>query len=457
MDSTLTQQQPQEEDQSWRELSRSIFRLGWPTITEQLLIMLVGVFMTMLIGRISSSAIAANGLINSIFMFVQAVFAALSTGSTVLIARLTGEGSPQVKQAALQSLIMVVVSSIVITLACYAFAGPLLRLFMAGSPEEVFDQGMTLFRILLVSMPLLMVNIVVSGVFRGVGNMVLPLVVSAVVNVVYLIVGNVMVSGMQMGIAGAAWAAVIARALGCLMIVAAIYMGKGRISLSWSDGFKPDMPMIRRILNIGLPASVEQLVMQGGFLVLNAIVLGMGVLDGAAYPIVMSINSFAFMPAFGLSISLSTLVGHSLGEGRPEKAERYARHTLVLTMIMLAVISVFLFIFSHAISSWYTTPDNTDVIELTSKCVKILALGEPLLAVMTILSATLRAAGDIKYIMYTSIVGIWTLRIVLAIVIHKLTGMGVVATMVCILIDFAVRSAMYYHRFHRGRWKHIKI
>ena len=76
---------------------------------------------------------------------------------------------------------------------------------------------------------------------------------------------------------------------------------------------------------------------------------------------------------------------------------------------------------------------------------------------MTILSATLRAAGDIKYIMYTSIVGIWTLRILLSMLADKLTGLGVLATMVCILIDFAVRSAMYYHRFRRGRWKQIKI
>ncbi len=456
MDSTQTQQAHMEKE-TWRDITRSIFRLGWPTITEQLLIMLVGVFMTMLIGRISQSAIAANGLINSIFMFVQAVFAALSTGSTVLIARLTGEGSPLVKEAALQSLIMVLASSVIITALCFAFASPLLRLFMAGSPEEVYQQGLVLFRILLVSMPLLMINIVLSGVFRGVGNMVLPLVVSAAVNVVYLIVGNVMVSGMHMGIAGAAWAAVVARALGCVLILVAIYMGKGRISLSLRDGFKPNMAMIRRILNIGIPASVEQLVMQGGFLVLNAIVLGMGVLDGAAYPIVMSINSLAFMPAFGLSITLSTLVGHSLGEGNPDKAARYTRQTLRMAMVLLAFISVLLIVFSRQIASWYTTDDDTAVIALTSSCVKVLALGEPLLAVMTILSSALRAAGDIKYIMYTSIVGIWTLRILLSLLAHRLTGLGVLSTMVCILIDFAVRSGMYYHRFRRGRWKNIRV
>ena len=443
--------------ESWREISGSILRLGWPSITEQLLIMLVSVFMTMLIGQINQSAIAAAGIVNSIFFFLQAVFAALSTGSTVLVARLTGEGSPDVKQAALQSLIMVVVSSVVITILCFIFTEPLLGLLLGRGNEEVYNQGLTLFKILMVSMPLLMINIVVSGVFRGVGNMVLPLAVSAMVNVVYLLTGEFMISSLHMGIAGAAWAAVIARALGCVLVVVAIYLGKGRISLQLSDGFKPNLPMIKRIMKVGLPASVEQLVMQGGFLVLNTVVLGMGALDGAAYPIVMSINSMAFMPAFGLSMASSTLVGHSLGEGDPQKAERYTRQTLYMAMGLLTAISVLLFIFSTDIAYWYTTKDNIGVISVTSSCVKVLALGEPLLAVMTILAATLRAAGDIKYIMYTSILGIWFLRIVLSIVLQNLTGLGVVLTMWCILIDFVVRSILYYFRFKQGRWKTIKI
>jgi putative MATE family efflux protein len=443
--------------ENWRDISTHILRLGWPSIIEQLLIMLVGVFMTMLIGRISETAIAAAGMVNSVFFFVQAVFAALSTGSTVLVARLTGEGSPDVKQAALQSLIMVVISSIAITILCYLFSDPLLKLFLGSGGTEVYQQGVTLFRILLVSMPLLMINIVVSGVFRGVGNMVLPLVVSGAVNIVYLLVGQFMIGSLDMGIAGAAWAAVIARALGCIMIVVAIYLGKGRISLHLSDGFKPDLPMIKRIMNVGLPASVEQLVMQGGFLALNTVVLGMGVLDGAAYPIVMSINSLAFMPAFGLSMASSTLVGHSLGEGDPRKAERYTKQTLFMAVGLLTVISVFLYAFSTDIACWYTTRDNINVISLTSRCVKVLALGEPLLAVLTILAATLRAAGDIKYIMYTSILGIWTLRILLSIFIQNMTGLGVIITMWCILTDFTIRSAMYYSRFRRGRWKTIKI
>lgn len=442
---------------AWRGITADILKLGWPSILEQVLVMMIGVFMTMLVGGISAVALAASGMVNSLFFFLQAAFAALSTGATVIISRLTGEGDGVgVRKAALQSLILVVYCSVVLTVLCLVFYEPLLNLFIPRATQpEYYEQGAILFRILLFSLPPLTINIVISGIYRGVGNMLLPLVVSLIVNVAYLIVGLFLINVLDMGIAGAAWAAVAARFLGGLIMVVALYRGRGRISLNRHDGFRLELGMVKRILNIGLPAAMEQIVMQGGFLVLNIVIYTMADVDKVTYPIVMNINSISFMPGFGLGMATATLVGHSLGAGDPRRAERINFCSTALAIAMMIVISAALALFAQPIAGAYT--DEADVLALSVQCIRVLALGAPFMAAVTILSATLRTGGDIKFVMYSTILGIWIIRIAMSWGLHHFWQMGIIGVIWMLLADFLIRTGLYAWRVRQGRWKSIRV
>ncbi|MGI6706024.1 MAG: MATE family efflux transporter [Clostridia bacterium] len=443
-----------------RETRRDILKLAWPSILEQMLIMLVGMVTTILVGRIGSAAIVAVGMVNMIIFFIQAVFAALSTGATVLVARLTGEEDmAKAKDATRQSLILSVGLSVAITLLCYIFALPILRLFLGKAEQDVFQLAVLFYKVTLISLPFLIINIVVGGAFRGAGDTKTPMYISLIVNVINVILGYFLIFGgstlKPLGVVGAGLAISVSRAIGTVMILWILYTGNTVIGLSLKDGFSLDMDLIRRIFRVGLPAFLEQVVMQGGFLAMQVLVVSMGTVASAVYQIGNSVNSLAFMPIFGFSLAATTLVGQNLGRGDPDKAEECSLQTLYISVVLISIIGLILFVFARQLASLYSK--EAEVIELGSKIIRIYALGEPLLAVMSVISAILRGAGDIQYIMYTSIIGIWTLRVVLSYILHKYFHMGVIGVWIAVIADFTVRAALYWFRFKKGKWKYIRV
>jgi len=443
-----------------RPLRGEIYRLAWPSIVEQLLVMAVGMVSTMFVGQLSREALVAVGLINMMVMFIQSVFAALSTGTTVLVARLTGEQDPDgVNMTVSQSLTLSVVSSLLTTALCYIFADQLLALFLGNAQPGVIDAAKTYFMVTLISLPFMMISIIMGGALRGAGDTRTPMYSAGIANIVNVALSYVLIFGFggieARGIYGAGEAVVIARGFGLLVIVYSLFAGRCVLKPSWRRLFKADIPIIKKILYVGLPASLEQGIMQGGFLVMQLLTIWMGTVAAAVYQIGMSVNSLAFMPVFGVALSATTLVGQNLGANDPEKAERCGLQTMYVSVALISVIAVLMFVFSRELASLYS--NDPEVIELGSRVIRIFAVAEPSLAVMNVMSAVLRGAGDIRFIMFTSMGSIWGIRIFLSYLLEVYFQMGVIGMWYAIMIDLTVRAIVYWLRFKAGKWKLIRI
>jgi len=443
-----------------RPLRGEIYRLAWPSIVEQLLVMAVGMVSTMFVGQLRAEALVAVGLVNMIFMFVQSVFAALSTGTTVVVARLTGEQDPDgVNTTVSQSLTLSIIVSLSVTLLCYIFSDQILALFLGNAEEAVFNDARLYFLKTLISLPFMMVSIIMGGALRGAGDTRTPMYSAGIANIVNIILSYVLIFGFAgiqgRGINGAAEAVVVSRAVSLIVILASLFLGKCVLKPAWKRMINPDMVIIRRILFVGLPASLEQIIMQGGFMTMQLIVIWMGTVEAAVYQIGMSVNSLAFMPVFGLALSATTLVGQNLGAKDPEKAEKSGRQTMYIAVILISIIAVLMFVFSRELASLYSSDPR--VIELGSRVIRIFAIAEPSLAVMNVMSAVLRGAGDIRYIMFTSLVSIWGIRVLLSFLLEHFFGLGVIGMWYAIFIDLSVRASFYWLRFKAGKWKHIRI
>jgi putative MATE family efflux protein len=441
-------------------LRGEIYRLAWPSIVEQLLVMAVGMVSTMFVGQLSAQALVAVGLINMVVMFIQSVFAALSTGTTVVVARLTGEqDSDGVNITVSQSLTMSFICSLVVTLFCYLFADQILALFLGNAEPQVFDAARLYFLRSLISLPFMMISIIMGGALRGAGDTRTPMYSAGVANIVNVILSFVLIFGFgpieARGIYGAAESVVISRAFGLVVILVALFTGKCVLKPSWKRMLKADIDIIKRILFVGLPASLEQVIMQGGFLTMQLLVVWMGTVEAAVYQIGMSVNSLAFMPIFGLALSATTLVGQNLGANDPEKAEKSGLQTMYISVALISAIAVLMFVFSRELASLYSS--DPEVIELGSKVIRIFAIAEPSLAVMNVMSAVLRGAGDIRYIMFTSLVSIWGIRVLLSYILERFFQMGIIGMWYAIFIDLSVRALLYWIRFKAGKWKHIRV
>lgn len=426
--------------------------------------MAVGVASTIFVGRISKEAISAVGLINTLVGFIMVLFVALSTGCTVLVARLIGENEiNKAKDTVRQSVVLGAAVSLLLSIICYIFAWSIITLFFSSADDEVIRLAEVYFRITLYSFPLTLVNIIISGSLRGAGDTRTPMIIAVIVNIINVSLNAILVFGVDsplvkingLGLVGAAIAVSVSRAIGGMLSLGILFLPGNIIRIDIRKGFNMDYQIIRRIFKIGIPAALEQIVMQGGFLVLQIVIAGMGTAAIAVYQVGMSINSMCFVPIWGFGIAATTLVGQSLGAKKPDIAEKCGWSTLKISLCVTGVLTLIIFIFAQKLVMIYS--NDLEVITIGTTAIRIFSISQPFLAVVVVFSNGLRGAGDIIYVMITSFIGIWVFRILLTVVLDYLFHMGIMGVWVALCFDFLIRAIMYIIRFKRGRWKQITV
>lgn len=446
-----------------KNADKEIIKLAWPSITEQILEMMVGMVSTIFMGRIGTSAVAAVGMINMLMGFLQTVFSGLAMGTTVIIARITGEGDkPEAKRALIQSIYMALFVGILLAIIGKLFSSSILNVFFGVAEKKVFNIGFSYFSIILISLPFLVLDIIVSGAMRGAGDTKTPMIITGWVNVLNIILNTMLVFGVHilnipaLGVTGSAIAVTISRIVGVTVRILVLYNRKGlKLNLSLMDDYKIKLKLMKRIINIGVPCFVEQTVMQGGFLVLQIIIVTMGTVAMASYQVAINVNSLAFFPIFGIAIANTTLVGQSLGEKQYKKAEDYSHESVKISIIVGSTIGIFMLVFASQLAGLFS--NDLLVIKESSGLIRTFGILEPMLAILIVCSSTLKAAGDIIYVMITSFVGLWTCRVMVSFGLNKWLGIGMTAIMIGIFFDFSSRSIMYLLRMRKGEWKYLKV
>lgn len=447
-----------------KNITRSVFKIAIPAVIEQILLMVVGVVSLAFVGHLSNEAVTAVGFINSLFGFIQVFFIALSTGCTVIIARLIGEGDIEdAKSAIKQSVVIGFVLSGIMTVSLILFARPVINVFFSGAERIVLDMATTYFKITLITLPLMFVNIIISGSLRGAGNTKTPMFIANIVNILNIILSYVLIYGIsigdfsveKMGFTGAAIAVCISRGVGGLLSIFVVLNKRVLLSFSLRGRFPINPPLLKRILKVGIPASLEQLIMQGGFLILQVLISRMGTNSSSVYQIVMSINSICFAPIFGFGISAVTMVGQSLGAKRIDLARMSGWQTMKICICISVAISAVLFIFAGKLIRIYTS--DIAIISIGVGAIKLFSFSQPFVAIVNVISNALRGAGDITYVMLTSFVGIWGMRIFITYALDYFLNIGINAVWIAIFLDYSIRSLMYIVRFKKGRWANITI
>ncbi len=439
-------------------------QLSLPAVAEQTLFMVVGVVSTIFVGQISKEAISAVGLVNNLAGFIMVIFVALSTGSTVLVARLIGQDEADTAKDTLrQSVVMGAVLAFVISVILFFCAAPVINLFFGRAEASVLNMAAVYFRITMVTFPLALVNIIISGCMRGAGDTKTPMLIANIVNIVNVLLGLILIFGIDIpgihipggGIVGAAWAVAISRAVGGVLSIGALYLPRNSLKSDLLKNFQFNTALIKRILKVGLPAAMEQIVMQGGFLLLQVIISGMGTIAIAVFQICMSINSISYIPVWGFGIGATTLVGQSLGAGKPHIAEKCGWSTVKIGIVVITVLTAVIFVFPEMLISIYNS--DPEVIKTGAAAIRIFSLSQPFLAVVVVISGSLRGAGDITYVMVTGFIGIWCFRVLVTVLLDTFFHMGIHGVWIAYCADFFIRSLMYLVRFRRGRWKSIAI
>ena len=445
------------DDGMTRRIRRQVLGLALPAIGEQVLMMTVGLVDTYLVGHLGASALAAVGLANQVLLLAMTLATALATGTTALVARQVGAGDwAGARTSTQQSILLGALVGGVLTLPLVFLAQPALAFF--GPSLDVRAMGASYLRV--ASLPFIMQAILFLGnaALRGAGDTRTPLYVMALVNGLNIVISYLLIHGAgpvpAMGVLGSAVGAAVARGVGGVVILALLVRGRGRLRFqrnAWR--FHPET--VRRILRVGVPAGGEQLLMRGGQAAFTRVVSGLGTAAFAAHQIAIQGQSLSFMPGFGFSVAATTLVGQSLGAGRPDEARASVRESLRMAIAFMSVMGLVLVALAPQVTGLFV--DDPQVIALGAQCNRILGLGQPILACMMVLPGALRGAGDTRFTLIVTTLTIWLVRLPMAIVLATTLAIGLPGVWYALLTEMALRVALFWGRFRSGKWTTIRV
>jgi putative MATE family efflux protein len=424
---------------------------------EQLLSMMVGIVDTFLVGHLGAAPLAAVGLANQWVLMATTLFGAIAVGSTALIARFIGAEEPEnADQVLRQSVLLGAFIGVVATLLGVTLARPAIALL--GAPDDVIDLSTSYLRVVASIFFFSTLMFIGNASLRGAGDTRTPLYIMLVVNALNIVVAWTAINGPfglpRLGVVGSALGAASGRLVGGLLVMAILVRGRSGLQLRLAH-LRPDWDMIRRILRVGLPTGMEQMLFRTGHMAFARILAELGTMAYAANQVAIIVLSLSFMPGFGFAIAATTLVGQSLGAKEPEAAEQRAYTAYRLGASLMTTIGLIIVLFPAQFMGAFT--DEAQVVALGRVPVRVVGLAQPILAAAMIFPGGLRGAGDTRYPMMINGASIWLIRLPLAYLLALSLDWGLGGAWVAMALDFALRASLNFLRFRGGRWKSVEV
>ena len=433
-----------------------VWALAWPVILSFALDSILGLAAMLMVGRLGAEAVGAVGLATQILGAVRAGIGAVGTGTVALVARFIGGADRDNAEEVLkQSVVWGVIISTVIAIPVIIFARPAMTLFQVKG--QMADMGARYLQIVMLSEPFTGVFLMCASALRGAGDTRTPLWIGGIVDVVAIFLNYALIFGRfgfpNMGVDGSAVATLIAYVIGGVIFFWALALPGMVLNFRW-ERLWPELDLGKRILRIGYPAAVEQLVIQFGFVAYVAFIASYGDKEVAAYFIGVRILALSFLPGFGFSSAAATLVGQGLGARAPIFSRKAGWESTGMAVVLMSAMGLVIFIFARQIAAVFI--DDPEVITYTVAFMYALGAAQPLMAVDWTLTGGLRGAGDSRFPLFASLAGFYGLRLFLTILIWWHSG-PIVWIWWSLLADYIVRSSIKAVRFYRGKWALIEV
>ncbi|MFH1086927.1 MAG: MATE family efflux transporter [Chloroflexota bacterium] len=429
------------------DLRAEVLRLGLPAVAERLLGLLVSLVNGILVGHLGAAALAAVGLSGNIEMIGMTFLQAVSTGTTSLVAQSVGAKNRELAQRMFEQSMLV---GIGMGLACVVVLLPTCRwtLVAMGAEPDTVTEGMRYLPYLTGTLPLMSMLTVGNAALRGAGNTKTPMYLMGAMNILNAILSWVLIRGWgpiaPMGVLGAGIAAATSRSVAGLGVIFVLFSQRSPLPLKRLVN-RPDRDILRRLLDVGLPAGGENLLMRVAFLTYTRAIASLGTVAYAAYTIASRVEHITMMPAFGFSVAATTLAGQSLGAGNIQRARRSVFRSIEIAMGVSMLGALAFVAFPRAMLSVFTT--DQEIIRQGILPLQILAAGQPLMAAAQCLSGGLRGSGDTRSTMWVTGIGGWLVRIPLTLLAVLVFKLGLPGVQVAMTLDWVVRTALYVWRF----------
>ncbi len=447
--------------------SKAILNLAGPAVAEQILLTMMQYVNAAMLGFVGTEAAAAVTVSTTLIALINGITNAVAIGFSVQAARYIGSGdTEQAKKIIRQAVLTIFVFGGLVTLVTEIVSGMLPG--MMGAQQNIIPDAVIYLRIVAAFFIFNTAMLMCSVILRCAGDTRTPLIYNTLANVVnaglnfFLIFptrelnvfgATFTMWGADLGVTGAAVSTAVSTVVAGMMLLASVFNKKLPIGLTVRGDYRPDGFILKDTVRLGLPSAFESGLLNFGQIVYVSVVTGIGTTQLAAHFMANTAEAIVYLPVFGLSTAAMTLAAQLLGADKKELAYKYARLCGIYGMIAMTVTGGLMFIFSSQLMGLFT-PDPA-VIAMGSTVLKIEALAEPLFAYFIIYAAVFRGAGDTRFPFYTTVIGMWVVRMPLTFLLVHVFHMGLTGAWIPMALDLAVRGAICLVRFRRGKWMHV--
>lgn len=431
-----------------KEQLKLVWLLGLPAILAQLSQIVMEYIDAGMVGHLGSTQTASIGIVATSTWIFAGFCAANSSGFSVQVAQLIGSRRyAQARAVMRKGFFSVLSASVLLALAGLAIS-PFLPRWL-GAEEAICADASAYFAIFCAFLPVLQLAITSCSMLQATGNMKIPSMVEIAACVLDVAFNYLFIYIFGLGVKGAALGTGAATLLTHLFALWYLFCKCPELNILQDSGsWIPDRQSLRTALTISGPMWLQNIIMRGAYIMSTIIVAPLGTVAIAANSFAITAESFCYMPGYGLSEAATSLVGQSIGARRKKLAKQFAFLTMGMASVMMTVLGILMYIFAPQMMGVLT--NDTEVIALGVKVLRIEAFAETLYAVSIIGHGSCLGAGDTLVPMIYNFVSMWVVRIGLALVLTPRFGLAGYWIAMC--IELNVRGIIFFFRVKGERW-----
>ncbi|TCI51478.1 MATE family efflux transporter [Exiguobacterium sp. SH1S21] len=431
----------------------SLFKISWPIFIELALHMGTGIIATLMLAQYSDAAASAVGVANQLLNVFLIVFSVTSVGATILIGQAIGAGRMKKSRDLARSAVSLNMwLGVVMVVVVFLFGETFLRLF--GLSDELFDYGLLFLQIVGLSLFTEALIMALSAVLRSHGMTKHAMLATLLIDVITAVGAMLAVTGWfglpVTGVAGVAWAIVIARFSAMVLL---FWIVKRRLLMRFpiKELIRPKRDDIQALLQIGVPSAGENLSYQFSQIVITGFIATMGDASLAARVYVMNLSMLAFLFTVAIAQGTQLLIARDVGGKRFKEAYTRAVRTLKIAMFSSLVASLGLAVFGKSLLGLFTS--NPDIIAVGIPILWATLILEPGRAMNIVLMGSLKSVGDVRFPVMIGIASMWGVAVVFSYLFGIQMGLGVLGIWLAFSLDEWFRGFFAFRRWKYGKWQ----
>lgn len=436
---------------------KEVIGLIIPVVLDTVLSYLIGLMDSVMVSSAGESAVSAVSLVDAISVLFINIFIALAAGGAVIAGQYLGKKNiEKSKHSAQQIMNVLLLTSIIITFALLIWQNQLLNFLYGKAPDDVKIDCAIYYKIVMKSIPFIALYNGGAALYRIAGDGKTPMKISVVANIINVVGNALLIYVAKMGVAGVAIPTLVSRAFSMVVMTALLFKKDFILNLRSVGTYKYDSRLMKDILNIGIPSSIENGMFQFGKIVLLTLVSTLSTAAITANAIGNTVGSLHCVIGISIYSAEMTLVSRCAGAGDYKQARWYIRYILKITYIVQGVANIVFIIMIPLIMKIYNaTPDT---IKYAVPILLIHGISTIFLyPVSFMLNTGMRAAGDSKFAMWIASISMWVFRVGVAYILVLFTNIGVFGIWIAWTIDWIFRSSFFIPRYLGHKWENKAV